>query len=317
VRAALDAARGHPRQLALAGLTAGLLTAPLPPVAAIALAVGMVAIAGRPGLALLVAAAVLAGAIGADARVAVLDRSALGPLLGGKPGADDPASRAQRALAEALDDEVRASTGELIVLHGLEGRAQGEILARVATQFAVQTRVDEGQAAIVGGMLSGALAGLKADIATGGLTLGGGLLAGGILGALGAAGLARGINVMRGGGPAWVGWRAEAMGPLVESALLRYLAVAHFGRGRGQWAEGEAPAHWRAVVTAALQPQQAALAALWQARSSHLDNPGESERLAGELQPLVATAARAALDQLYPSTWPSAQRPAADAESGP
>lgn len=235
----------------------------------------------------------------------------LGALFRSSPGDDEAAAPAQRALASALDAELRRGTAELIALHGLEGSAQGEILARVASQFEKRARVDEGRAAIVGGMLSGALAGLGADVAAGGLTLGGGLLAGGILGALGAAGLARGINVMRGGGPAWVGWSAEAMGPLVESALLRYLAVAHFGRGRGQWAEGEAPAHWRGVVDSVLAAQREALAALWRTRSTHIDNPGEAERLARALQPLLAAAARAALERLYPGSWPEP-----DAKSG-
>ena len=40
------------------------------------------------------------------------------------------------------------------------------------------------------------------------------------------AGLARGINVMRGGGPAWVGWSAEAMGPLLEDLLVRWWQAA-------------------------------------------------------------------------------------------
>jgi hypothetical protein len=53
-------------------------------------------------------------------------------------------------------------------------------------------------AAIVGGLVSGALAGLGADLASGGLTLGGGLIAGSVLGALGAAGLAHGLNLVRG-----------------------------------------------------------------------------------------------------------------------
>ena len=97
--------------------------------------------------------------------------------------------------------------------------------------------------------------------------MGGGLLAGGLLGALGGAGLARGINVMRGGGPPWVGWSGEALGPMVEAALLRYLAVAHFGRGRGQWSEGEAPAHWREVVAGSLVPHREPLQALWRSRS--------------------------------------------------
>ena len=32
------------------------------------------------------------------------------------------------------------------------------------------------------------------------------------------------------------------------AAILRYLAVAHYGRGRGDWVEGEYPAHWRPLV---------------------------------------------------------------------
>jgi GTPase SAR1 family protein len=223
----------------------------------------------------------------------------LGPLFGA--AGNDSTEQARVALAAQLDDEVRASTGELLRLHGLEGRAQGEILARVATQFDVSARVHEGGAAVLGGMLSGALAGLKADIASGGLTLGGGLLAGGLLGALGGAGLARGINVMRGGGPPWVGWSAEALQPMVDAALLRYLAVAHFGRGRGQWVEGEAPPHWRDVVAAALAPLRDELQALWRSRGARLDAPGDGERLAAALQPLLERAGRAALRDLYPA----------------
>jgi hypothetical protein len=168
----------------------------------------------------------------------------------------------------------------------------------------VQERVGEGRAAVLGGLVTGALAGLKADIATGGLTLGGGLLAGGLLGALGAAGLARGINVMRGGGPAWLGLSAEACVPLVEAALLRYLAVAHFGRGRGQWVEGEAPAHWVEVVREALAPQREALDAAWRTRSTRFDAPDDAARIEAQIEPLLAGAARAALERLYPGTWP-------------
>src|SRR6185503_9084852 len=223
----------------------------------------------------------------------------LGPLFGAG-GANDPTARAQATLAARLDDAVRDSTVELLKLHGLEGRAQGEIFARVATQFELRERVPEGPAALLGGVLSGALAGLKADLATGGLTMGGGLLAGGLLGAFGGAGLARGINVMRGGGPAWVGWSADAMAPMVEAALLRYLAVAHFGRGRGQWSEGEAPVHWREVVADAVRPHAAALQALWQSRAAHFDASGDAARLAAALAPPLRQAARAALERLYP-----------------
>jgi hypothetical protein len=205
-------------------------------------------------------------------------------------------------LAEVLVAEVRDSTARLIELHGLKGDAQGEILDRVAGQFARHERVPEGWAAIFGGAVTGALAGLKADVLSGGLTLGGGLLAGALIGALGAAGLARGINVVRGTGRSWVEWSDAAMAPLVEAALLRYLAVAHFGRGRGEWVQGEAPPHWAATVAEALAPRRAALAALWAGRSDRVDNAGEAERLATALQPLLAAATSAALERLYPSS---------------
>jgi hypothetical protein len=210
------------------------------------------------------------------------------------------ADAAQQALADLLDAEVRASTGRLIALHGLQGRAAGEILERVAAQVALHQRVGEGRAALVGGVLTGALAGLKADIATGGLTLGGGMLAGGLLGALGAAGLARGLNIVRGTDRSFASWNDEALAPLVDAALLRYLAVAHFGRGRGDWAQGEAPPHWQEVVAAALAPEREALATLWRSRSNRLDNVGDAETLAADLQPRLAAAARTALERLYP-----------------
>ena len=227
----------------------------------------------------------------------------LGPLFGSAPSPDDPVEQARAALAARLDDDVRASTAELLALHGLEGKAQGKILARVAAQFEVRERVHEGRAAVLGGLVSGALAGLKADLISGGLTLGGGALAGGLLGALGGAGLARGINVMRGGGPSWVGWSVEAMAPMVDAALLRYLAVAHFGRGRGQWAQGEAPPHWREVVAQALVPQRDPLQALWRSRSQQFDAAGDEDRLAAALQPLLRAAARETLERLYPAAW--------------
>ena len=238
-------------------------------------------------------------------------------------GAAATMTPAQRALAAALDTEVAASTGRLLALHGLAGRAQGEILQRVAGQFAQVQHVPEGQAALWGGAVTGALAGLKADIVSGGLTLGGGMLAGALIGALGAAGLARGINVVRGTDQSWLRWSDDALGTITDAALLRYLAVAHFGRGRGEWAQGEAPPHWRHTVAAALAGQQPALAALWAERKTDgladrvADRVAEhkaehqaehkadhqADALAAQLQPLLAAAALRALGLLYPAAY--------------
>jgi hypothetical protein len=225
--------------------------------------------------------------------------AALGTAAGGSADAGDPESAAQARLAAALDAEVRASLQELLRLHRLKGSAEGEILGRVAGQYALRQRVPEGRAAVLGGAVTGALAGLKADIVSGGLTLGGGMLVGGLLGALGAAGVARGINVVRGTGQSWVAWSDEALMGATQAALLRYLAVAHFGRGRGEWAQGEAPPHWQATVADALAAQRNALAALWAGRSTRLDTPDDAAALAQVLQPLLEESARVVLRQLH------------------
>ena len=145
---------------------------------------------------------------------------------------------------------MRANTRELLALHGLGGAAEGEIRERLAAGYDLRLRLDETQAAMWGGAVTGALVGLKADLLSGGLTLGGGLIAGGVLGALGSAGLARCVNLVRGTGRSFVTWNAAALDTMVEAALLRLLAVEHFGRGRGDWVQGEAPPHWAGVSRA-------------------------------------------------------------------
>ena len=246
----------------------------------------------------------------------------------------DPAALAEQRLAAALEAEVRASTKRLLALHGLAGGAGGteasgtrtddaasRILERVAAQVDQHRRVPEGRAAMLGGALTGALAGLKADVASGGLTLGGGLLAGGILGALGAAGLARGVNLVRGTGRTWVAWSAAALPALTEAALLRYLAVAHYGRGRGEWADAEAPPHWPAAVAAALQARSEAFDRLWKSRGERAAPLQDEARLAAVLQPLLIQTLRDVLAALYPGRAdpPTDKRPTRDqtAEPGP
>lgn len=188
---------------------------------------------------------------------------AIGAALGlRREGTLTPREHAMQALAERLDVDVRTSTDRLIALHGLEGEAAGVVLTRLAEHFAVREPVSEGKAAVIGGVLTGALAGLKADIATGGLTMGGGLLAGGVLGALGAAGLARGYNLIRGVGRPSLAWSEPVLAELARGALLRYLAVAHYGRGRGKWSESEHPAFWSDAVNTVIarRPPGAVLA---------------------------------------------------------
>jgi hypothetical protein len=184
------------------------------------------------------------------------------------------------------------------------------VLARLAAHYAVTRRVGEGKAAILGGLVTGSLAGLKADIATGGLTLGGGLIAGGIIGAIGAAGLARGYNLVRGTDAVSVTWTDAVLEDLVVSAVLGYLAVAHYGRGRGDWQASEHPPHWEDTVRAALAQHAQPMATLRAQRPRR----APVDALAVALQPGFAALTRDVLGRLYPASLAAA---AADRAANP
>ena len=57
---------------------------------------------------------------------------------------------------------------------------------------------------------------------------------------------------MRGKTQASLRWSDEFVAALVPAALLRYLAVAHYGRGRGEWTASEYPPFWRDAVARAI-----------------------------------------------------------------
>ncbi|MDL1859776.1 DUF3482 domain-containing protein [Betaproteobacteria bacterium PRO7] len=220
----------------------------------------------------------------------------VGAALGvAREGEETPQQQAMRRLAERLAADIRASTDRLIALHDLAGQASDEVLARLTEHYAVKQRVSEGKAAVIGGMVTGALTGLKADLATGGLSFGAGLLAGGLLGALGAAGLARGYNLVRDLDTSSVAWSDEALHDLAINALLGYLAVAHYGRGRGDWKQSESPPFWRDLAVAAVEARRDDFAAVWSTRAK-----ADAPALADALRPLLAACAREVLGKLYP-----------------
>jgi len=203
--------------------------------------------------------------------------------------------RAMQQLAERLEAGTVRSTERLIQLHNLEGKAAREVLRRLQKDYASSAPAKEGFAAILGGLMSGAVGGLAADVAAGGLTLGGGMIVGGLLGALGAGGLARGYNLVRGEAAPSVRWSDEFLECLMRLALLRYLAVAHFGRGRGDYEESEHPAFWEDAVAEAVESRRQSIGSLWkQARAA------DPERLRGTLEALLTECASDLLFRFYP-----------------
>ena len=219
-----------------------------------------------------------------------------GAVLNPAGGDRSPAGeRAMGKLAERLDIRIRKSTDELISLHGLSGRAAQEVLRRLANDYTESAPARPGIAAVLGGLVSGAAGGLAADVAAGGLTLGGGMIVGGIIGAVGAGSAAKTYNLARGEEINAVRWSQDFYTGLVRSALLRYLAVAHFGRGRGEWEEGEHPLSWQAAVEAETAQEQRAITSIW---SKARDAPRD-ESIA-QLEDVLTRTARKLLTSVYP-----------------
>ena len=221
--------------------------------------------------------------------------------------------RAVDGLLKDLVNEVGATTKSVIALHGLEGDAIGEIQARmehVEVQRGSQGRGDatlSGTAigGIGGALTSGAYAGLHLDAATGGVSLGlftvAGAVVGGVLGFFGGDAWA---ERQAGRTPTPVTWSDEYLDVLVEDVIIRYLAIAHFGRGQGQYvADPEDPRFWVAKVKPLVSKHHSTLHEEWkQLREQDL-----AARAGEKSTRLTAVLTSITLELLW-STYPASKR---------
>jgi hypothetical protein len=203
---------------------------------------------------------------------------------------------AMARLVERLNDGIARATSQLLTLHRLDPGEAGRINARVRDNFHVRAPLDKTQAGLLGAVVSGAATGLGADLMAGGLTLGGGALLGAIVGALTMAGAAWGFNTTLDRKQPSVQFAPAFLRTLIVSSVLRYLAVAHFGRGRGHFVEGEAPPFWQAAVEETLQKHCPDMERLWQSVRAAPDQSAASEPLYALLETLVADV----FERLYP-----------------
>ena len=195
------------------------------------------------------------------------------------------ADGARAALATVLDAEWRLCEDRLAALLGHASSEVDSTSSAPNPAAQLRSRLGEGRAALMGGVVTGALAGLKADVLSGGMTMGAGLVAGGLIGALGAAGMAKGLNVVRGTDRSFAAWDDAALAPITQALLQRYLVLAH----------GLLPDAALQRLTPALALQQGPLSTLWRGRERRFNNVGEAESLARVLQPLLSQAVLTAL----------------------
>jgi GTPase SAR1 family protein len=223
-------------------------------------------------------------------------RSAMN-AVGLRTGAEQRQEKAMAALLARLNGQIGTATARLLSLHKLDPSQAAKINARVRQNFAVRAPLDKAQAGLIGAVISGAATGLSADLMAGGLTLGGGALIGGLLGALTFAGAAWGFNASTERNHPTVQFADDFLKSLLVASILRYLAVAHFGRGRGNFVESEAPAFWQAEVESAVAMHADALDHAWQEVRAEPDSAKATARL-GEV---ITGIAERTLERLYPS----------------
>lgn len=218
----------------------------------------------------------------------------------GKSEEMQPDEPAMRDLAQRFMEKSKSVTDKLIVINRLNGVSASEIFEVADKKFTVDRPADQSSYTLAGGVISGALTGLGADLLAGGLTLGAGALVGGLLGSIGAAALAKGYNIKTKKDKKVVSWSQESLIDAFKKSIMLYLAIAHFGRGQGEWRRKEDPEHWGKVVDEAINKYREQLVKLWTRTTSD----GDFQQVELEC-PVVL---RCVLEEVMRGLYPEGQR---------
>ena len=219
-----------------------------------------------------------------------------------------PAERQAQAQAKqaAIDEVVKrldVSAGEMFsrlrVLHGIDDTSAVALQHRLQERFVVQQAVDSPQAGMAGAA-TGAAMGASVDLLVGGLTLGAATALGALVGGGAAYIAAAWKNRTAPSGGTAVQLSDAMLQAMAEAALLRYLAVAHEGRGSADALAELAPL-WKADVVAAVERHKDRLVPFWVTARTQPDAGKMAAGLARELESI----AREVLGQLYPRAQPN------------
>ena len=202
-----------------------------------------------------IAAAAHDGETMEPAGTAVID-TLLGAVGLGKQRTLKRQDKAWHALLKRQSEGVLQTTAGLLKLYRLDAGDAAKINDRVQQGFVVRAPIDTRQAGLLGAAISGAATGLSADLLAGGLTFGAGALLGGVIGALTFSGAAWAFNSSTDRDRSSLHFSQDFLRTQLVAGLLRYLAVTHFGRGRGKFVEKEAPGFWQKEVEHAMAMHQ-------------------------------------------------------------
>lgn len=221
-------------------------------------------------------------------QAATQSQEVAGAALGLKsvvPAERDAQARARQRSMDQIVERLEVSAGELFsrlrTLYDVPVTDAVALQHRLQDKFVVQHAVDLPQAGMAGAA-SGAAMGASVDLLVGGLTLGAATALGALVGGGAATIAAAWKNRATPGGSTVVQLSDEMLQALAEAALLRYLAVAQYGRA----ASGD-PSAWTAAVVAAVQAHRDRLAPFWTMARTQPEPGRLVSTLARELEPIA------------------------------
>lgn len=203
--------------------------------------------------------------------------------------------RAVKKLTEQIERSQRTMGDELLALHRLDGRAATKIRTDLDDYLRPKKKRSEWLSGAVAGAGSGLVGGIVADFLAGGLTFGGGAAAGFLLGFAAGSGLQGLFNLIGEGNQKAVAPTPDFLDQLLVQAAIFYLAVAHYGRGRGAWRESDALESWSDAVRGIVVGRAASLHDSWKQLADARD--GASQQLHREVTDVL----RASLLEQYPA----------------
>ncbi|MGD9853050.1 MAG: DUF3482 domain-containing protein [Nitrospirales bacterium] len=211
-------------------------------------------------------------------------------------------NRAIHAMDQRLAHGISSLTTQLIALHGLSGEGAHSLQSRLEDVTVPGERKPWEEEGFWNGLVSGAMAGLASDFATGGLSHGLFSLGGAILGAWGGTAYAKSQDE---GNPQRVSWVPEFLDRQARDAVLRYLAVTHSGRGKGEYIDPrEFPLYWQQATEEILTRHKSDLHQAWilAKTTTNLKNSDEAETF---LIPILSNMSQHILLKFYPeaASW--------------
>jgi hypothetical protein len=217
-----------------------------------------------------------------------------------KAGTPKKQQGAERALSKAMFNDTERALTELARLYCLDATVENEIAGELGHVYHPKKGVSENRVTLLGAVLTGMLSGLAADIAVGGLSLGSGMIIGGIAGAVGGKAAAFGYNRVAGTADSWVEWDANALDALVVRIVMCYLIIAHAGRGRGKSVLKREHPRWLQAVPDTVAAQREKLHAIWDTRGTGALAPDTERLIKNQSLPLLTEITWDVLQALYP-----------------